>query len=213
MSPRPAIDHIRKPQILAAAAEVITERGLAATRLADVAERAGTSASAVVYWFGSREELLKAALVADEEQFAVELGRRLAGVEGARARLRLLIEETVADDDLSLWIELWALSLHDEDSAGERRRLDDVWRKLIASLIAEGVAEGTFEPILEPPEAAVAVASMLDGLSVQATLGDAAVPADRIGAMALAQVSAIVGCRLDEADPEAGLEDLEGAAA
>jgi len=213
MSPRPAIDHIRKPQILAAAAEVITERGLSATRLADVAERAGTSASAVVYWFGSREELLKAALIADEEKFAIELGRRLAAVAGARARMRLLIEETVADDDLSLWIELWALSLHDEDSAGERRRLDDVWRALIAALIEEGVAEGVFEPILAPPEAAVAVASMLDGLSVQATLGDPAVPAERIEAMALAQVSAIVGCRLDETDPEAGLEDLEGAAA
>jgi len=209
MSPRPAIDHIRKPQILAAAAEVITERGLAATRIADVAERAGTSASAVVYWFGSREELLKAALIADEERFAIDLGRRLARVEGARARLRLLIEETVSDDDLSLWIELWTLSLHDEDSARERRRLDDVWRKLIASLIAEGVAEGVFEPILDPPEAAVAVASMLDGLTVQATLGDEAVPADRIAAMALAQVSAIVGARL-EADGD-GASGLEGA--
>ena len=202
MSPRPAIDHIRKPQILAAAAEVITERGLAATRIADVAERAGTSPPAVLYWFGSREELLKAALIADEERFATDLGERLADVEGARARLRLLVEETVDDDDLSLWIELWALSLHDPASAGERRRLDRVWRELIASLITEGVAEGVFSPILDPPEAAVAVASMLDGLSVQATLGDEAVPADRITDMALAQVSAIVGAELDTGDLE-----------
>jgi AcrR family transcriptional regulator len=48
LSPRPQIDHIRKPQILAAAAEVIAERGLASTRIADVAERAGTSAPAVL---------------------------------------------------------------------------------------------------------------------------------------------------------------------
>ncbi|MGZ5356559.1 MAG: helix-turn-helix domain-containing protein, partial [Solirubrobacterales bacterium] len=51
MSPRPQIDHIRRPQILDAAAEVIAERGIAATRIADVAERAGTSAPAVLYWF------------------------------------------------------------------------------------------------------------------------------------------------------------------
>ena len=43
MSPRPSIDHIRRPQILAAAAEVIAERGVAATRIADVAERSGVS--------------------------------------------------------------------------------------------------------------------------------------------------------------------------
>ena len=58
MSPRPQIDHIRKPQILAAAAEVIGERGLASTRIADVAERAGTSPPAVLYWFGSKDDLL-----------------------------------------------------------------------------------------------------------------------------------------------------------
>ena len=47
MSPRPQIDHIRRPQILEAAVEVICERGLRNTRIADVAERAGTSPSAV----------------------------------------------------------------------------------------------------------------------------------------------------------------------
>ena len=106
MSPRPAIDHIRKPQILQAAAEVITERGLIATRIADVAERAGTSPSAVLYWFGSREEMLTAALVADEQRFAADLGARLAQVEGAQARLRLLIERTAAEPDITLWVEL-----------------------------------------------------------------------------------------------------------
>ena len=58
MSPRPQIDHIRKPQLLAAAAEVISERGVEATRIADVAERAGTSPAAVLYWFESRDELV-----------------------------------------------------------------------------------------------------------------------------------------------------------
>jgi len=43
VSPRPQIDHIRRPQLLRAAADVIVERGLASTRIADVAERAGTS--------------------------------------------------------------------------------------------------------------------------------------------------------------------------
>jgi len=49
MSPRPQIDHIRKPQLLGAAAEVISERGVEGTRIADVAERAGTSPPAVLY--------------------------------------------------------------------------------------------------------------------------------------------------------------------
>jgi AcrR family transcriptional regulator len=55
LSPRPQIDHIRRPQILEAAAQVIAERGVSGTRVADVAKRAGTSAPAILYWFGSKD--------------------------------------------------------------------------------------------------------------------------------------------------------------
>ena len=115
MSPRPAIDHIRKPQILRAAAEVITERGLAATRIADVAERAGTSPPAVLYWFESREQLLNEALIADEAPSPRTSSSGIAAAGRALGQLReLIVESTATDGDLSLWIELWARSLHDE---------------------------------------------------------------------------------------------------
>jgi AcrR family transcriptional regulator len=76
VSPRPQIDHIRRPQLLAAAGEVIAERGLDGTRIADVAERAGTSAPAVLYWFSSRDELLAETLTSAEERFYAELTER-----------------------------------------------------------------------------------------------------------------------------------------
>lgn len=202
MSPRPAIDHIRKPQILAAAAAVITERGLTATRIADVAERAGTSPSAVLYWFGSREELLTAALVADEQRFAEELGARLAQVEGARARLRLLIERTAGESDISLWVELWTRSLHDPAAADERRLLDRAWCELIASLIAAGQAEGCFSDRLDAREAASLIAATLDGLSVQATLDPGAMPAGRMREMALRAAEAVLGTSLVSLEAE-----------
>ena len=77
MSPRPQIDHIRRPQLLRAAADVIVERGFASTRIADVAERAGTSPPAVLYWFRSKDELLAEALTVDEERFDVEMRERI----------------------------------------------------------------------------------------------------------------------------------------
>ena len=40
MSPRPSTAHVRRPAILGAAAEVISERGVSNTRISDVAERA-----------------------------------------------------------------------------------------------------------------------------------------------------------------------------
>ncbi|HYY74230.1 MAG TPA: TetR family transcriptional regulator, partial [Solirubrobacterales bacterium] len=97
MSPRPQIDHIRRPQLLRAAADVIVERGLGSTRIADVAERAGTSPPAVLYWFRSKDELLAEALTVDEERFYVEMRERMDLLERPRDRLRFMIEASAEE--------------------------------------------------------------------------------------------------------------------
>jgi AcrR family transcriptional regulator len=180
MSPRPAIDHIRRPQILRAAAEVITERGLSGTRVIDIAERAGTSAPAVLYWFETRERLLTEALIADEDGFNEKLDAELAALPTATSRMRKLIEASTTDGDLSLWIELWARSLHDEAAAAERQRLDDEWRARIAAVVTDGQSAGEFSAAFDPAEAAVRIAAVIDGFAVQMTLRDRDVDQDRM---------------------------------
>ena len=204
MSPRPAIDHIRKPQILEAAARVITERGLAATRIADVADAAGTSPAAVLYWFDNREQLLNEALIADEESFAEHLALRLEPIESAAERLRVLIEATVRDNDLSLWMELWARSLNDETAAASRLRLDESWRALIVGIVADGQQSGEFGPDADPSLVALSLGSLMDGLGVQATLGDPAASRERMLAIVVDHAEAALGASLGPAVTESG---------
>jgi AcrR family transcriptional regulator len=171
MSPRPQIDHIRKPQLLAAAAEVIAERGVAATRIADVAERAGTSPPAILYWFDSRDELLAEALTYFEERFYEGFARRLATLRDPRERLLALIDASVSGDDWVLWMELWTRALRDERLRAARQRLDDRWRREIESIVTEGVEAGVFLAG-DPQRAALELAALIDGLAVQVALGD-----------------------------------------
>jgi AcrR family transcriptional regulator len=172
VSPRPQIEHIRRPQLLTAAAEVIAERGFAATRIADVAERAGTSPAGVLYWFESRDELLAEALTFAEDSFAEKLARRLAELDCPSQRLVALIESSVGgDDDWKLWIELWTRALHDPELAAARQRLDDRWRAQIAAVIGEGQIAGDFGGP-EPERAALELSALMDGLAVQVALGD-----------------------------------------
>jgi AcrR family transcriptional regulator len=176
VSPRPQIDHIRKPQILAAAAEVIAERGAAATRIADVAERSGTSAPAVLYWFESRDELLGEALQFAEDEFYEELSGRLAEVGSPGERLVELIAASTTGDDWKLWMELWTRALRDPAIRDERQRLDDRWRAQIAAIVREGQEAGEFAGP-DPDRAALELAALIDGLAVQVTLGDDVVTA------------------------------------
>ncbi len=199
MSPRPAIEHIRKPQILEAAAQVITERGLGATRIADVAERAGTSAPAVLYWFESRGELLTEALTADEERFGDEVAGVLAGGGSAAEKLRRVIEATVGESDISLWVELWARSLHDPAAAAARLRLDDAWRRMLADLIASGQESGEFDPAIDPARAALSLGSLMDGLGVLITLHDPAVTSEGMLAMVISHAESLLGVKIEGA--------------
>jgi len=204
VSPRPAIDHVRKPQILDAAAAVIIERGLAATRISDVAERAGTSPAAVLYWFETREQLLTAALIADEEDFAERVGRSLDDAATATEKLRMLIEATVAESRIDLWVELWARSLHDPAAARDRLRRDDQWRALLAEVIAAGRAAGEFDAEVDPGRAALSLAALMDGLGLQATLEDPSLTEEAMAAILLDHAAAVLGSSLRDAPPVAG---------
>lgn len=206
MSPRPQIDHVRKPQLLEAAAGVIAERGIASTRIADIAERAGTSPPAVLYWFKSKDELLAEALTVEEERFYRELTERMTALERPRDRLRLLLEASAEGYDWTLWMELWTRALRDRSTLVARHRLDDRWRSQIAAVIRDGQQAGEFAEA-DPDDVALVLASLIDGLAVQVTLGDPAVSKERMLARAteIAELllHAELGAAADGAEPGA----------
>jgi AcrR family transcriptional regulator len=159
---------------------VIAERGVAATRIADVAERSGVSPPAVLYWFDSKEQLLAEALTADDDRFYEELSERLAEATTPAERMVALIETAAADDDFALWMELWTWALRDADLRAARERFDSRWRATIEAVIADGVAAGEFGADVDPAQTALAIAALIDGLTVQAALGDPEVSVARL---------------------------------
>lgn len=179
---------------------MIAERGVAGTRLADVAERIGVSPPAVLYWFDSREQLLAEALVADEDRFYDALGGRLELLAGARERLSLLIAAAASSaDGFALWLELWTWSLRDPMLAEARESLDDRWRGEIERIVRDGQGEGEFGGG-DPAEAALAIASLLDGLTVQVRL-DESFPPERMVEVATAVAERLLECSLPPQPP------------
>jgi len=83
--------HARPEEITAAALETFVERGYAATRLEDVATRAGISKGTLYLYFANKEELFKAvvreALVARLVEFQSQIGK----FQGSSAELLRLV--------------------------------------------------------------------------------------------------------------------------
>src|ERR1051326_5745130 len=84
----------RREQMLRAALDVIVARGYADTRIADVAEHAGTSPALVIYYFKTRDQLLTEALRYSEDAWYAAGTQRLAAITTAVGRLTELIAMT-----------------------------------------------------------------------------------------------------------------------
>jgi AcrR family transcriptional regulator len=79
-----------RERILEAAAEVISEKGFAGTRLADVAEVAGLQAPALYYYFDSRVDLIAQVLYEGQDRLQTYVDAALDAVpDGADPLVRL----------------------------------------------------------------------------------------------------------------------------
>jgi AcrR family transcriptional regulator len=206
MSPRPKVEHLRKPQIIAAAADVLYERGLFDTRIGDIAERVGTSSPTILYYFESKDRLLEEAVDQTDRDFYARMTEGQARRQGAVEKLVHLIKETSLGpgglSDWTLWMEMWVRARRDPAVRDTYFRLDRRQRNLIADIVREGQASGDFDRDADPDDFALALSGLMDGLGVQVTLGQPDVTAQRMVDRCLALASVELGCHLEPTGAE-----------
>jgi len=179
----------RHQEILEAASRVITEKGLAETRIQDIAEACGVSPGLILYYFESKDRLLVEALTYANDQFYLQTARELRKMPSARDRLQRAIELTVPGylpefnllDEWALWLEIWVRALRDPEIAKEREGLDRRWAQFIAEVIRYGRQTGEFPSDgHDPDELGLQFSAMTDGLAIQVLLNDTAMTPQRM---------------------------------
>ena len=175
----------RREQMLRAALDVIVERGYAESRIADVADRAGTSPALVIYYFKTKDQLLTEAIRFSEDTWYEAGTRRMEQIPTAAGKLEEIVAmcclpeaDTEPETSWVLWLDLWSQAAHNPEVAGVRQKFDERWRGLICSLVVAGQETGEFGPV-EPAEFAALLSSLLDGFAVQIALDDPVVDASR----------------------------------
>lgn len=197
----------RRQQILDAAARVITERGLAETRISDVAEQAGVSPGLILYYFDSKDRLLAEALTFANDQFYLRTSREIRRIPSATDQLRRLIELSVPGylaefgrlDEWALWIEVWVRALRDADMAKDREVLDQRWRGQIAEIVRGGQHSGEFATTEDADEIALRLATLIDGLAIQVILNDSEVTTERMHRSCIEVAAHLLGFELEPA--------------
>ncbi|HEX9518095.1 MAG TPA: TetR family transcriptional regulator C-terminal domain-containing protein [Streptosporangiaceae bacterium] len=177
----PGIADQRRGQMLRAALDVITERGFADTRIADIAERIGISPALVIYYFKTKDQLLTEAIRHYEDTWYTEGKRRMDKLATAAERLEEFVAMNLLPDPdpdpestWKLWLDLWAQAARNADVADVRREFDEREREVVASLVVAGQEAGEFAAI-DPRPFSVFLCALVDGLAIQIALEDPAV--------------------------------------
>jgi AcrR family transcriptional regulator len=142
----------RPDEILAAALASFAERGFAATRLEDVAARAGISKGTLYLYFKGKEELFEAVVRATLVLNLERLEALTATFEGQSARLleRLLLTIAGVVDSRVGAIPKLVIAEAGNFPDLARFYLDEVVRRglrLIGTILRRGIERGEFRPI------------------------------------------------------------------
>ncbi len=159
----------RRRQIIDAALDEIRAQPVADVQLAAIAARAGLGASHALYYFGSRDGVLVAAVAHAEQRLAAGRGERLQSIGDPTERLAAFVEAYLPDDRhdpvWKLWFEGWLRSMSRSEFGDVGVQADQRWMEDLVGCLEHLTASGGTLP---EPAAVYARRFLffLDGLAV-----------------------------------------------
>ncbi|MCL7491005.1 TetR family transcriptional regulator [Streptomyces decoyicus] len=164
-----------REQVLAAAMTTIAAEGLDRLTMAGLGREVGMSSGHILYYFGTKDELLLQTLQWSEEQLGVErraaLSRRVTARERLDALVDLYLPQGHRDPRWTLWLEVWNRSQNADDETRERQLdLELAWHRDLVALLVEGISKGEFRPV-DPERFATRTRALLDGFGSQLVVG------------------------------------------
>ena len=129
----------RRAELLEAARQVVLERGLSHTRVADVAAATKVSGGLIHYHFATKDVLLTEMLRHEAERDIAKARRLATGSGDPLQRLDRVMREFVPssrnDQTWVLWIDAWGAGLRDETLRSISEELDAAWNEMLFIVI------------------------------------------------------------------------------
>lgn len=161
-------DPIRE-QLLDAAVRVFARKGYDGTRIMDIVREAGLSTGAVYGRFGSKDDLLREAVVrrARSQGDAAEIDLRVAEII---ARLAATTTGPLSDDD-AVRLEAYVTARREPEVADALGEAVRAWHDRLQPLLEKAVADGSVAPGVDPAAVLHFATALRLGLLAQRAAG------------------------------------------
>ena len=153
-------------KLITAAAACFAEKDFSATSIREISTRAGISQGAMYTYFKSKDDLIKA-IVLEEQNSALIAHNTLSGdtyFDRLCAQVTSCISDVGYPVTHQLWVEIIAESARNPALQQAYISSDIIMRQSIAGIIAEGIAAGEFRQDINLEETTIILFALIDGL-------------------------------------------------
>lgn len=176
MSPRIVDKEAKKMEILQAALQVFAKKGVANTKMIDIATTASIGKGTIYEYFKSKEDIFTAGFQHFFDGFEQNVENAVMQSENPEEQLQILVRSSLGAffenhaDFAIIMLDFWAEGIRTkDDSINETINLKQVYRMyraLIVKIIETGIAQGIFREVNAVANASYLIAAM-DGLMLQ----------------------------------------------
>jgi AcrR family transcriptional regulator len=145
---RPRDQVKRRRELVAATSRLVGRKGLANVTLRDVADAAGVTSGAVLYYYDGLDELFTAAYDRGVERFCAEREQAVAALDDPAERLALAIHlgvpESPDDSEIRILYELESVAFRDAACAALMAAYVERQVAMYSGILEAGAATGMF---------------------------------------------------------------------
>lgn len=184
--------------LVEAASRLISDRGIQAVRVREIAANAGMSPGSVLYHYPENGKLMLAVHRAVVDDYLTLRRATMATEPDPRRKLAQIVRAGVPPyaptETIRLLYEMHGLARQSDAHAELMTHLWNEETELYVSIIEEGVEQGLFTPQHPTSELAATLLGLEDGLALHITSNNSAVTADLSIQLFLNLAATLLGC-------------------
>jgi AcrR family transcriptional regulator len=173
--PRPRNQTQRRRELVSAATTLVARKGLSNVRLRDVADAAGLTSGAVLYYYENLDELFTAAYDRAIERFCRQREHAIAAIADPAQRLATAIGMAIPagpeDHEIRLLYELEPVAFRDQACAALMSTYIERQVAMYAAILDVGAATGVFNLAHDARTLARNLIALEDGQGLYVLLG------------------------------------------
>jgi AcrR family transcriptional regulator len=178
------VDHdVRRKQLLDAVWRIIARAGIAGATTREIAREAGVSNGVLAHYFPDKDSLLTAALRSSYKQYYDRASQKTQGLVGLAA-IRVIVSEALPLDpqrltEAQIGVSFNGMAIGNATLTETVRAEFERFWDFLSYRVTEALTLGQLTPDTRPEDVIHELVVLVDGLSVQAVLYPARVPASR----------------------------------